>query len=344
MVETKLVTQPRGGGEYLEEIPAEIMTYGERLNLPGSIQFKLAAAHSTATEATLNPGVHEIVVERDGAPVWAGPLLTMTEPEKPESGGWLFDFAGEGLLHYPWRWYVTSTLTFTATDQFTIAKALVDFHQNKAGGDFGIDTSGVGLSGVVRDRTYYGYEQKNIGEALQQLAEVRNGFDYSIDPASRALRLHYPKKGARKTDLVWDERNIRRFVRSRDSTAQASQELGIGLGEGDRALRAATQDAAAVATFGLTQHTYSNAGIGKMTTLVAHIERELALFKNPAEMIAVVVGTEEPPVFSYEVGDEGRVVWPSTYAPVNRFMRLVGRDITWEAGEERAVLYLEAVV
>lgn len=343
MVDTVLFTQPVGGGDPEEELPAEIITYGERLNLPGAISFKLAAAHETATRAIVAPGVHEVGILRNQQMVWAGPVLTVAEPNKPENGEWTLDFGGEGLLHYLWRWRVTSTLEFVAEDQFAIAQALIDHHQDKAGGDFGIDTSGVGVSGVDRDRTYFGYELKNIGEAVQQLAEVEGGFDYSIDPMTRAFTAHYPQRGSRKTDLVWDERNIRMFARTIDSKAQASQVRGVGAGEGESAIRASIQSSAAVATYGLTQEIYSDTSISEQDTLLGHIQRQLALFENPAEMLAVTVDTDEPNVFSYQVGDEGRVVWPSSYDPVNRFMRLVGRDIVWESGEERAVLYLEGI-
>lgn len=344
-VVTKVETQLVGGGEKIAELPAEIITYGERLNRAGPISFELAVGHPTCTRDVVGPGLHEVVVTRNRQVVWCGPVLTADEPPKPDSGPWLMSFGGEGLAYYFKRMHVTSDVgQQSALDQFTIVKNLVDHHQNKAGGDFGIDTTQITTSGVTREGLLYrGVELKNIGEALEQLADRDNGFDFDVEPSSRELRLHYPRKGSRKADLVWDERTIRSFQRGIDSTAQASQMLGVGSTQGTTPVRASLQDAGAVSSYGLTQAIYSNNDVLVLATLQDHIRRELALFKKPAEMVAVTVDTDEPEVFSYQVGDEGRLRWPSSYDPVNRFMRLVGRDIVWQAGEEQAVLYLEEI-
>ena len=337
-VETQLFTTLIADDEPLEEIPAEILVYGERLNRPGPLEFSLAVDHPLCRREILNPGRHEIGVRRNREIVWKGPLLTFDEPEKPDDGPWTMTFGGEGLAHYLGRWYTTSRLTFNQVDQFTVGRQLVNHHQTKAGGDFGIDTTDTSLSGVLRDRTYE--REKNIGEAVEQLAAVENGFDFHVNPATRKLVFHYPRRGSRKPDLVWDERNIRSFSRRGDSGEQASQMLGVGAGEGEDALRRSAQSSGAVSNFRLTQRVYTNTDVNRAATLLSHVQRELAKFANPAEVLAVTVGTVEPPVFSYQVGDEGRIVWPSTYDPVARFMRLVGRDLVWESGEERAVLYL----
>lgn len=340
MVTTKIETQPRGGGEKIAELPAEIMTYGERLNRAGPISFRLAYEHPLCTRDNVSDR-HEAVITRNGQVVWCGPILTVDEPPPKKGSPHLVAFGGEGLWHYSHRWFVTSTLNFNDVDQFTIARTLINHHQNKAGGDFGIETSGSETSGVLRDRTYLGYEQKNIGSSVEELAEVENGFDFEIDPGTRRFVPHYPEKGSRKPDLIWDERTIRAIHRRIDGTKQASQVRGIGAGEADSMLRFALQDAAAVDTYLLTQATYTNKSVSVAATLQDHVRRELALFKNSPETIALTVSTSEPEVFSYQVGDTGQVRYPSSYEPINRFMRLVGRDIVWEAGEEQAVLYVE---
>lgn len=340
-VETKIETQLRGGGEKIAELPAEIITYGERLNRSGSISFQLAMSHPTCRRDVVGPGIHEVVITRNRQVVWCGPVWTADEPPKPEDGPHLMEFEGEGLWSYTQKWHIGSTVNFDADDQFAIARSLLA-HQGRAAA-FGIDTSGSSESGVARDRTYLSHEAKNIGAAVEELAEVENGFDFDIDPATRLFRPYYPRRGSRKPDLIWDERTIRSFHRTIDAKPQASQVLGFGAGEGDAMVRQTVQDSSAVSAFGPTQKPYTNKDVSVSATLLAHIQRELALFKNPAEMLAITVDTDEPEVFSYQVGDEGQVRWPSTYDPVNRFQRLVGRDIIWSAGEEQAVLYLGEV-
>lgn len=342
-VSTVLYTTERGGGQPLEEYPAEIIRYGYRLNRPGAIDFRLPLDDPKTTKANLEIGVHEAAVRRNRVEVWTGPLLTLDESD--DTGNRTVKFGGEGLLAYTRKMHVTSTLEYVVAtdDQFTIARGLVAHHQAKGGGDFGIDTSAGTTSGRKRDRIYYGFELKNIYEALVELAEVEDGFDLEVDPATRALNLYYPKRGIRRTDVVFDERNIRKFKRRADATSQASQILGVGAGEGDDMLLASRQNSGAVATSGLTQRRYVNKDIKELLTLQDHVDRELATWKSTPNLIAITVGTVDPPLFSYNVGDEVKIVWPSPYSTVNEFQRLVGFDVEWEAGEETAVLYLEPI-
>ena len=60
-----------------------------------------------------------------------------------------------------------------------------------------------GLSGQVRDRTYLGSQQ--VGEAIDNLAHVINGFDYSVTVAfspdtTDSLNLWYPYQGVLRSD------------------------------------------------------------------------------------------------------------------------------------------------
>lgn len=89
-----------------------------------------------------------------------------------------------------------STLTYTAVDQGGIVAALVADTQGRAGGDLGMTVTGT-VTGQVRDRTYEAND--SIGEKIQQLSEVIDGFDWSVESPSQGeleLRIHYPGKGA----------------------------------------------------------------------------------------------------------------------------------------------------
>jgi hypothetical protein len=61
-----------------------------------------------------------------------------------------------------------------------------------------------GLSGQNRDRTYYG--SQNIGQAVDDLAAVINGFDYDVQPsitdATDSLRVFHPQQGVTRTGIA----------------------------------------------------------------------------------------------------------------------------------------------
>ncbi len=339
MPDTILYTQPRGGGDPIEEFPAEIIRYGYRLNRPGSISFSLALDHEKTVIANLEVGIHEAVVERDDSLVWVGPILTDDE----DDAGRMMGFGGEGLMAHLRKMHVTSTLSFSAStdDQFDIARALIDHHQNKAGGNFGIDTTAVTISGRKRDRTYNGYEHKNVYAAIVEMSELDDGYDFEINPATRALDLHYPRRGQRRTDIVFDDRNIRSFRRRRDATSQASQIIGVGAGEEENMLIRTLQSSTAVAKHGLTQRIVAHKDVTVAQTLEDHVTDALTAFAGIPNLIAITVGTKDPQLFTYGLGDEVKINWPSPYDPVNEYQRLIGFDVIWQSGEESAVLYLE---
>jgi hypothetical protein len=93
-----------------------------------------------------------------------------------------------------------SQLTWTATDQADIARGLLAQTQNRPGGDLGIDP-GTATTGVTRDRTYEAGD--SIGERIQELSEVIDGFDWDITPTSASgLRL----------DIFHSQRGLNRGV------------------------------------------------------------------------------------------------------------------------------------
>ncbi len=335
MAATILFTQARGGGERIGEFPADKIKYGFRFNRSGAISFDLPLGHPKTVRGDIEEGVHEVGIEREGTVVWVGPVLTVKENYRSKT----LSFGGEGLMAYLRRMHITDTLTFTVgvDDQFDIARALIEHHQDKADGNFGIDTTATTTSGRKRDRVYEKEAQKNIYDAVVELSEVDDGFDFNFNPDTRGFDLFYPQRGKRRTDIVFDDRNIRQFTRQRDATGQGSEVLGK-FGED---LITSAQDAAAVAKYGLTQRIVVQKDVSVTQTATDQVTDALNAYKDVPNLISLTVDTDEPQVFTYVPGDEVKVVWPSKYDPVNEFQRLIGFDVMWSEAKEEVVLYLE---
>jgi hypothetical protein len=112
----------------------------------------------------------------------------------------------------------TAPVTFTQTDQDTIAAAIVAWGgSSSAGTSFapgsflplqlalvGPDGSPRTFSNVLRDRNYPA--SSIAGDALDQLAKVDGGFDYDVVPGARSsspvdrLRIFWPAQGITRTD------------------------------------------------------------------------------------------------------------------------------------------------
>lgn len=294
---------------------------------------------------------HEVWVVRAGQVVWAGPLWTVDEDEDR------ITFGALSLEVYLSDWVLYQTLetsgypsedasgpvpgaTVVSRDQHLLVKALVDHGQALAGGDRRIDTSTVSASGVLRDRQYAVWEGYDVLTLVRNLSEVDNGPDWWIDPASRQLQLA-SRRGMRRPATVFNDRNVRRFARRRDRGELATEIVGIGVGYDQSTLRENRADTAAMARSGRIRKTYVNKQIGRRETLRAVAARQLRVRSTVPDLLAVTVATDEPPLFSYELGDEVRIHYRSDYRPVDVFRRVVGVDVVPHGGEEQAVLYLE---
>lgn len=147
----------------------------------------------------------ELWIYRNGVKVYAGPVIGV----QIQGVNNTITFQSRGLPYYM-RWmFLTTDMTANPIDKFTAVKNLVDHWQGQDYGNFGIVTSGIGTSGDTIAIDYKRTEIVNIQEAISKLSnpELANGFDFSIDPITRALTLYDPQRGTDKSSsVVIDER------------------------------------------------------------------------------------------------------------------------------------------
>jgi hypothetical protein len=191
----------------IDRLIVDTISYIDELNRPGSATLSCPVRSlSTAVKARLidlaaNPS--EAWIYADSAIVWAGEVQTLSIQGQGVQLGCV------GLWGYAFRMGVISDLIYSAVDQFTIAKGMIDAWQAQTFGNFGIDTSTVGTSGTVRDRTYLRNELHNVGQRITELGAVSDGFDLKVDPSTRKLVLTAPTQGTDLSASVFvDQRNI----------------------------------------------------------------------------------------------------------------------------------------
>jgi hypothetical protein len=118
------------------------------------------------------------------------------------------------------RRLLTATYTVTARDQDLIAGDLLGLGSSASSSSgtsfspasylpvnlYAANPNGStrGLSGRTRDRTYYG--SQNVGQALDDLAKIINGFDWDVQPSATGttdlLRVFYPQQGITRSDMA----------------------------------------------------------------------------------------------------------------------------------------------
>lgn len=262
-----------------EELPLSVKDFGGALNGIGLFTAELPVTSNTAAllAAATIPERTIVYVDRDGVLIDGYIIWARTrQPDQP------LRLQGASLPSILYRnRIITDALTYPApgTDQFTIARAIVNHMQSQAGGNVGINT-GSGASGVIRERTYYGYERKNIGEALSQLSAVENGFDWAIDISwvadvpTKNLTLSYPRRGriAGSTGIVFEtQKNILDYTFLEDGSRSARTVDAFGSGDGQDMLISTSTDTALIdAGYPVTADSVSHKDVKIKATLDAH--------------------------------------------------------------------------
>lgn len=333
--------------DLLGELPAESVTFTHTLNAPGAATVKMplrperAGAVPTISPSSLEEGRTALYIERDGVILWAGLLWSMDG----DVGTNVLNLSAEGWLSYFHRRYVRSTLAYSATDQATIAAGLIDYAQGVAGGDLGVSTADVEATGVLRDRTYWGYERKNVGDALVELAAVRNGFDFRFETAWDAgalatrLLLTYPPEG-RRTDLTFEMgSNVELLSFRRDGTARATQVDALGVGEGEDKLSATAADPSLTGIVPLLEDVVSHSDVKLTSTLLGHAERRLDRGRYSLTVPTVELRPgSQPSLGSWIVGDQCRLIGSFGLLDIDGTFRITEQRVDVEAGAEAVAL------
>lgn len=337
----------------VDEIPFSDMSYSHVLNRAGDFKATIGLRHPKATRANLDPGRSTVYVERDGVIVWGGILWTAEADLDAEDEEPTLKVAGEGFWSYFHHRNIRAFKQYLAVDQFTIAQSLLNYAQAQGGGNIGV-TVGAETSGVLRDRTWYHYERKNIGAAIEELAAVQGGFDFAIDVAYDAsgtvvktFRPSYPQRG-RSTSIVFElGGNIEGLSQAVDATRQANLVDALGAGEGDTMLIATAVDLTLVPPYPLLESVVAYKDVSQVATLQLHAAAQLTEQVEPAQRVPTLLAHAGPDttVGSFITGDYVTVRATDGWIEVtDETMRIVEYEVAVdEDGREAVALGLAPV-
>jgi len=327
-----------------EELPIQDLRWSKVLDAQGAMSGWINLDHRKATRANLDPGATLIYIERGGVLVWGGILWTA----RPDTEGRKLQLGAEGFWSYFRRRRIRTTKTFTGIDQLAIARDLIQYANAQPGALPGI-TVGAETSGVPRDRIYYAYERKWLGEAIEELAAVIGGFDFDIDVTwdaagttpVRTFRLFYPRKGTRIDGLVFNHNvaGVARYSADVDATKIANLVDALGQGDGDAMLVATAADPAQWARYPLLEDVISHKDVNVADTLQGHAAASVERRKLPVETASLAKRADIwPDLGSFDVGDEGRLVVEDGWVSVNGFQRIQAIEVTVsDEGDEQLV-------
>jgi hypothetical protein len=311
----------------LAELPLAVKSFSGQLNGAGAFSATMGVdvATSTALKTATTPERTIVFVERDGVILDGFIIWRRTfKPEQPVR------IEGASIPSYLRRNRIVTSWAYVATDQFTMARGIVDHLQSQTGANIGIAT-GSGTCGVLRDRTYYGYERKNLGDALAELAAVDNGFDWAIDcswntsvpPApQKVLTLSYPRRGriAGSTGVIFElGKNIVDYTFDEDGSRSARAVDAIGSGDGvDMKISTAVDTSLLDAGYPLTAETIAHKDVVVQATLDAHATAAMrARSKTPTFLSLVIDPSDvDAGLGTWIVGDDALVRITDTNFPL----------------------------
>ncbi|QNE74002.1 hypothetical protein F0344_04755 [Streptomyces finlayi] len=161
-------------GNVVNALPVTGINYTETLNSAGSCT--VGVPMDVADPETLEPGRSGLVVVRDDVPVWGGPVWTASADL---ATGVLTLNAAGWHSYYAARYLNMGGGYKGSKDQAQLLREWYAYANNNGG--IGTDTSGLVNTGRVRSRTWAFSEAKNIGEAINELADEDGGFDFRYE-------------------------------------------------------------------------------------------------------------------------------------------------------------------
>jgi hypothetical protein len=167
------------------ELELSNVKFDRRIIQPGAFTASIPVTNSDiATQVKkIVPSRTVVHVYRDSE-IWGTYIIWSMVMRSSSHGPVQVDLSGASLESWFDKRIVDIDQTYTNTDQFDIARGLIDQAQTgwtpfEGNANLGI-TYNTDDSGVLRDRSYFLADAVSVGQRLKELASVDNGFEYYI--------------------------------------------------------------------------------------------------------------------------------------------------------------------
>ena len=329
-VETRL-----RNGTYVADMPYKNLQFELGWNKAYGIRFEVPMDHPLVTPATLEPGLHEVWVWRNGTVITAGPLWDATVSSESRS----ISCGAMSLLDYL-DVRLIDNVEYNVVAQTTIAWDLIDNSQALTDGNLNI-IAGTLSAGVTRSAKWIDFDNKYILEALQDMSDMDEGFDFYIDPATRAFTALYPRPQRDIGLQLTYPHQIRRY---------SLQIMGKWIRNrvrvtGQDPNYATAVDTSSLSYYGLRDCADSYRDAATVTDLTAFASKVRDKRALPRKYPTCVIDVTDINIFNTNIikyGDVVRVLINDGYTQFDQDMRYITAQVTVDKqGMETVVLYLQ---
>lgn len=322
-------------GAFVAKIPFYNLQFEVGFNGPSGIRWSSPLYHEQITEANMSPGLHEIAVMRNGVCIAAGPLWDMTVSTDSKS----ISCSAQSLEDYL-DVRMVRDVSYVTTDQVNIAWDLVNDSQALTDGGLGL-TSGVLLTGITRSMEYKTYDCKYILEAIQDMSEMEDGFDFWISPSNRQFHAIYPRPAIdRSLHLVYPQ-----HISSYAVTYYGKYLRNRVVVQGPDPAYVVAVDTTSLATYGLREYgdaLKDAATSNDLTEYTGHLRDIRKDVKGYPTLVlrGQVIDIFDP--FSITYGDKVKVTIQDGYVQIDEQYRYKGAQVTVNKnGDETIVMYTQ---
>lgn len=196
----------------LTELELSNVKFDRRIIVPGSFSGSIVVANEDiAKEVRKVIPAKTVVHVYKGADIWGTYIIWQVRVKSNSTAGATVEFIGASLESWFYRRLVDSNVDFIQTDQIEIMRTLVSNAQYgwtpyQLSADLNIVAQN-GFSGVLRDRHYKLTEAVSVGQRIEELANVDDGFEYMI-------RTYVNDFGERIRELAWGYPRLNQSVKN----------------------------------------------------------------------------------------------------------------------------------
>lgn len=287
--------------------PANSISYSKRRNRVGECSFDLSVFDPILTKANFIERSTIIVVKRNGIVDWFGPYFNFEGSISPLSG--MVKIKAYSPLFWLVNRFTDQVKTYTQQDQGYIARNLIQSTILSTNGQLNI-TLGSETTGVLRNRTY---ENKSIADALIQLSDLSNGFDFDFNPVTDTngdltatrFNIYYPRMGSVRSDL--------NAIQLLDNIAEIgfgtngelyNYGIGQGAGTGEGALRTTYAIADLQLTYSKVESFQSEQDISVLSTLQGKVQNNVLQNSVPSILLNFKLSNGKNPQYpNFSLGD-----------------------------------------
>jgi len=346
-------------GDIMEELPLATVSFGQTLNGPTSFTSSnaMTTGHITPGQlshgfswdkfqrANIRPGARLIHVLRDGVPMYSGILYKATADPTTRT----MQFSGADHLSYLARRRLETNQSFTSTDQFQIVRDLVDEMQKTTYSDLGIQVT-AGSSGVTRDKEFKAIERWRFADALAEIAELEDGFDYTMRVSGSVAAGIVPtltlanRLGRNRNWVLQLGKNCESLSYSEDATDMANNYTIFGNGNSEERPVFTARNPGSLNTYPQLDQVRNIEATDNETTLIQKTAYAyLAAYQTPVRTAVIQIDPSDPDIRfgAIQVGDDVRLIASYGFTEFDEKFRIMDIRVTVDAqGKESVILTL----